>query len=210
MNQHRALLAAATAICVVCASVPAWAQGCELKIGSMGPMSGGAAQWGLAMDAAANLAAAEANAEGGLKVGDKKCHVTVVAYDSKYTADGAAAGANALTAEGIRTALYFGLACGRELRAVVDGRRTREQALARYGAFSDSHERKYRWLLNVQRAVGQITPSRAMTAIVRAFESRHLTSWVFGHYLAIAPPSFVGTGPASASPSSRLAVATAR
>ncbi|MGA3399813.1 MAG: ABC transporter substrate-binding protein [Acetobacteraceae bacterium] len=101
MNQHRALLAAATAICVVCASVPAWAQGCELKIGSMGPMSGGAAQWGLAMDAAANLAAAEANAEGGLKVGDKKCHVTVVAYDSKYTADGAAAGANALAAEGI-------------------------------------------------------------------------------------------------------------
>ena len=34
-----------------------------------------------------------------------------------------------LTAEGIRTALYFGLACGRELRAVVEGRRTREQAL---------------------------------------------------------------------------------
>ncbi len=27
-----------------------------------------------------------------------------------------------LTAEGIRTALYFGLACGRELRAVVEGR----------------------------------------------------------------------------------------
>ncbi len=101
MNNHRALLVAATAICVVCASVPAWAQGCELKIGSMGPMSGGAAQWGLAMDAAANLAAAEVNAEGGLKVGDKKCHVTVVAYDSKYTADGAAAGANALAAEGI-------------------------------------------------------------------------------------------------------------
>ncbi len=111
-----------------------------------------------------------------------------------------------LTAEGIRTALYFGLACGRELRAVLDGRRTREQALARYGAFSDSHERKYRWLLNVQRAVGQITPSRAMTAIVRGFESRRLSSWVFGHYLAIAPPSFVGEGPGSASPS-RLAVA---
>jgi menaquinone-9 beta-reductase len=96
-----------------------------------------------------------------------------------------------LTAEGIRTALYFGLACGRELRAVLDGRRTREQALARYSAFSASHARKYRWLLNVQRAVGQITPSRAMTAIVRAFESRRLAGWVFGHYLAIAPPSFV-------------------
>jgi flavin-dependent dehydrogenase len=97
-------------------------------------------------------------------------------------------------AEGIRTALYFGLACGRELLAVLDGRRTREQALARYDAFSRSHARKYRWLLNVQRAVGQITPSRAMTALVRAFESRRLSSWVFGHYLAIAPPSFVDAG----------------
>jgi flavin-dependent dehydrogenase len=115
-----------------------------------------------------------------------------------------------LTAEGIRTALYFGLACGRELRAAVEGRSTRGQALARYGAFSDSHERKYRWLLNVQRAVGQITPSRTMTQIVRAFESRRLTTWVFGRYLAIAPPSFVGARPGSASPSSRLAVTAAR
>ena len=53
------------------------------------------------MDGAARMAAAEVNAEGGLKVGDKKCHVTVVAYDSKYTAEGAAAGSNALAAQGI-------------------------------------------------------------------------------------------------------------
>ena len=102
-----------------------------------------------------------------------------------------------LTAEGIRTALYFGLACGRELRAVIGGQRTREQALERYGAFSDAHARKYRWMLNVQRAIGQITPSRAVTAIVRAFESRRLCHWVFDHYLAIAPPSFVGKDGAS-------------
>ena len=101
MKIYRTLLAAATVVCVAGATASAWAQDCELKIGSMGPMSGGAAQWGLAMDAAANLAAAEVNTEGGLKVGDKKCHVTVVAYDSKYTADGAAAGANALAAQGI-------------------------------------------------------------------------------------------------------------
>ena len=101
MKIYRTLLAAAAAVCVAGATASAWAQDCELKIGSMGPMSGGAAQWGLAMDAAANLAAAEVNTEGGLKVGDKKCHVTVVAYDSKYTADGAAAGANALAAQGI-------------------------------------------------------------------------------------------------------------
>src|SRR5947209_7065074 len=41
-----------------------------------------------------------------------------------------------LTAEGIRTALYFGLACGRELRAVADSRLAPEQALRRYAAFS--------------------------------------------------------------------------
>jgi flavin-dependent dehydrogenase len=101
-----------------------------------------------------------------------------------------------LTAEGIRTALYFGLACGRELRAVLDGRRTRGQALARYAAFSDSHERKYRWMLNVQRAIGQMTPSRAVTAIVRGFENRRVADWTFGRYLAIAPPSFVDLGSA--------------
>ena len=47
------------------------------------------------------MAAAEVNAEGGLKLGGKACKVTVVSYDSKYTADGAAAGSNALAAEGI-------------------------------------------------------------------------------------------------------------
>jgi len=97
-----------------------------------------------------------------------------------------------LTAEGIRTAIYFGLACGRDLRAVIEGRITREQALARYGAFSDAHERKFRWLLAVQRMIGQITPSRAATAVTRAFESRHVSHWAFEHYLAIAPPTFVG------------------
>lgn len=115
-----------------------------------------------------------------------------------------------LTAEGIRTALYFGLACGRELRAVVKGERTREQALSRYGAFSDSHERKYRWMLNVQRAIGQITPSRAATAIVRGFESRRVTAWAFNHYLDIAPPSFVRAGSQRSTPIGRPIMATAR
>jgi flavin-dependent dehydrogenase len=104
-----------------------------------------------------------------------------------------------LTAEGIRTAIYFGLACGRELRAVIEEGQSRAQALSRYGAFSDSHERKFRWLLYVQRAIGQITPSRAATAVTGAFESRRLSHWAFNHYLAIAPPSFVGAGPGALS-----------
>jgi flavin-dependent dehydrogenase len=111
-----------------------------------------------------------------------------------------------LTAEGIRTALYFGLACGRELRAVLDGRSTRELALARYGAFSDSHARKYSWLLGMQRAIGQITPSRATTAVVRSMESRRIAAWTFSHYLDIAPPSFVRSGSArTAGPAQQLA-----
>ena len=106
------------------------------------------------------------------------------------------------------TALYFGLACGRELRAVLDGRSTRAQALARYGAFSSAHARKFRWLLAAQRAVGAITPSRALTTIVGTLESRRLAGWVFDQYLAIAPPSFVDGG-AQRAPSRVRRLATA-
>jgi flavin-dependent dehydrogenase len=103
-----------------------------------------------------------------------------------------------LTAEGIRTALYFGLACGREVRAVLDERRTRQRALARYSAFSDSHARAYRWLLSAQRVAGQLTPSRALTAAVRCVEDRRVARWIFERYLAIAPSSFVGERPTAA------------
>ncbi len=83
-------------------AVAAQAQDCTVKVGAMGPMSGGAAQWGLAMAGAAELAAAEVNAAGGVTINGKKCKIAVVSYDSKYTADGAAAGANALASEGIK------------------------------------------------------------------------------------------------------------
>jgi flavin-dependent dehydrogenase len=117
-----------------------------------------------------------------------------------------------LTAEGIRTALYFGLACARELRAVGEGLITREQALARYGAFSDAHARKYAWLLRAQRTVGQLTPTRVPTLLSHALESRRFAHWAFTHYLDIAPPSFAGErppGPRQTSPVRRTAVAAA-
>jgi digeranylgeranylglycerophospholipid reductase len=113
-----------------------------------------------------------------------------------------------LTAEGIRTALYFGLACGRELRAVTERRATREEALVRYGAFSAAHARKFRWMLRVQRAVGQLTPTRAVPAMVRALENRGLARWIFNHYLAITPTSFVHP-PASSRARPALAAAAA-
>jgi menaquinone-9 beta-reductase len=111
-----------------------------------------------------------------------------------------------LTAEGIRTALYFGLACARELRAVHEGRSTRAEALARYGAFSNAHARKYRWLLAVQRAIGRLTPTPAPTVLSRALESRRLAAWAFNHYLAIAPPSFAAARPSRATSARQVAV----
>src|SRR5207244_13059931 len=72
-----------------------------------------------------------------------------------------------LTAEGIRTAFYFGLACGRELRAVVEGRSTRAAALAQYGAFSAAHRWKFESLLFVQRLVPRVPP-RLLRAATRA------------------------------------------
>ena len=72
------------------------------------------------------------------------------------------------TAEGIRTALYFGLACGRELRLVLEGRQTREQALTRYADFCEEHRWAFTWLLRVQRWVGRLNPYPAMTSALRA------------------------------------------
>jgi menaquinone-9 beta-reductase len=98
------------------------------------------------------------------------------------------------TAEGIRTALYFGLACGRELRAVVEGRQDRAQALARYAAFCDRHLRPFRWLLRVQSLVSRVNPTPLMTPALRAMDHQRFLDWSFGHYLRIAPPGYALEG----------------
>jgi flavin-dependent dehydrogenase len=98
-----------------------------------------------------------------------------------------------LTAEGIRTALYFGLACGRELRHVVEGRQSRAEALARYHQFSAAHARPFDWMLRVQRLVPRIAP-RLLAPALRGMGAKRFVDWSFGHYLDIAHPSFVGTG----------------
>ena len=94
-----------------------------------------------------------------------------------------------LTAEGIRTALYFGIACGRELADVVTGRQNAEQALRRYHAFSASHARPFRWMLRMQRLIPRVAP-RVLAASLRAIERKRFIDWAFGHYLAVAHPDF--------------------
>jgi menaquinone-9 beta-reductase len=102
-----------------------------------------------------------------------------------------------LTAEGIRTALYFGIACGREIRAVLDGRRDRESALRRYHAFSASHRAKFAALFGAQQSVRRLH-GRPMDLLVRLFSRPGVSGWTFRHYLSIAPPSFALPAPPAA------------
>jgi menaquinone-9 beta-reductase len=104
-----------------------------------------------------------------------------------------------LTAEGIRTALYFGIALGRELRAVVEGRQSRDEAERGYAAFSDGHEWKFRWMLRAQRIVPRVPP-RILGPLIRLIGARRFVAWSFGHYLRIAPPEFAGPQPPRPSP----------
>ena len=92
-----------------------------------------------------------------------------------------------VTAEGIRPAFYFGVACGRELLAVIEGRSSRDAALTRYAAFNDSHRWKYEWMLRVQKAVPRIPP-RLLAPALRAMSTDRLAGWSFDHYLKICPP----------------------
>lgn len=94
-----------------------------------------------------------------------------------------------LSAEGIRTALYFGIALGQELRAVVEGRSSRERAAAAYAEFSDSHEWKFRWMLRVQKLIPRVPP-RLLGPLIRLLSAKRFVDWSFGHYLEIAPPGY--------------------
>jgi flavin-dependent dehydrogenase len=108
-----------------------------------------------------------------------------------------------LSAEGIRTAFYFGIAAGREIAAVLGGARGREEALERYAAISAGHRWKFALLKRWQDHVWKLRP-RPRDALIGSLRSRRLSEWAFGHYLRIAPPEFalpappVAVAPASA------------
>jgi digeranylgeranylglycerophospholipid reductase len=103
-----------------------------------------------------------------------------------------------LTAEGIRTAFYFGIKLGDELRAVVAGRQDRDAALRSYGEFVEAHEWKFRWLLRAQRLLPRLSP-RVQRAVIRACGRKRFVEWAFGHYLRIAPPEFADPAPTKTS-----------
>jgi menaquinone-9 beta-reductase len=92
-----------------------------------------------------------------------------------------------LSGEGIRTAFHFGRAVGAELRAVLAGDRTREEALARYAAFSAGHAKAFGRALRLQRLIPALPP-RLLTLLLRALSPQPVVDRMFGWYLAQAPP----------------------
>lgn len=100
-----------------------------------------------------------------------------------------------LTAEGIRTALYYGIAVGRELRAVLEGRQSREQAMASYAALHRSHRRGFGILFFFQKLIPKI-PQRLLAPLFRIYRSQPLIDLTFNAYLEIAPPGFAAPAPA--------------
>src|SRR5258708_37676644 len=74
-------------------AIPSYSASAQtLKIGVLATISGAGTAWGIAMQGAAELAAEDVNAKGGLEVGGKKYKIEVVTYDDHYKA------ADALTA----------------------------------------------------------------------------------------------------------------
>jgi len=124
--------------------------------------------------------------------------------DGVFFAGDSAGHCFALSGEGIRTAFYFGIACGRELRAVLEQARSREDALRRYARFSASHRGAYAIALGLQRLIPALPP-RALTLLLRAIGSQGIVDRAFGWYLDQAHPSFALPAGAQERPVTALA-----
>jgi phosphoribosyl-AMP cyclohydrolase/2-polyprenyl-6-methoxyphenol hydroxylase-like FAD-dependent oxidoreductase len=84
-----------------------------------------------------------------------------------------------LSGEGIRTAFYFGIACGRELRAVLAGERTRDAASRPTAAFSRRHARAFAWALALQRAIPALPP-RLLARLLALVGRRRVSERAYG------------------------------
>ena len=113
-----------------------------------------------------------------------------------------------LSGEGIRTAFYFGIACGREVRRVVAGQQGREHALAAYAGFTQRHARAFGIALGLQRLVPALPP-RALTAALRLIGTQAIVDRAFGWYLDQAHPSFALAEPRPGDRDTRPALARA-
>ena len=111
------------------------------------------------------------------------------AEDGVFFAGDSAGHCFPLSGEGIRPAFYFGIACGRELRRVLAGERTREQALRDYARFSRRHRPAFEWAYALQCAIPRIPP-RLLIALLRGVGRERLSRRAYGWYLRRCDPAF--------------------
>ena len=98
-----------------------------------------------------------------------------------------------LSAEGIRGAFYFGIACGRELRRVLDGEATVDEALAAYAAFSAGHRSRFGITYALQRVIPDLPP-RVLAVVIRALSRQRLADAIFNWYLGLLPLTLAADG----------------
>ena len=67
-----------------------------VKIGGIGPLSGGGTAWGLAAQRGMELAIEDLNASGGVKAGGRAYRLELIMYDDQYTGQGGKAAAERL------------------------------------------------------------------------------------------------------------------
>ena len=98
------------------------------------------------------------------------------------------------TAEGIRPALIMGARLGDELRAVVEGRQSTEDARAQYRELHDGMRFDFECLYRVQQSIRHLH-GRCST-LTRFFTRSRVSLWAFGKYLNICHPDLQSTSTA--------------
>ena len=95
-----------------------------------------------------------------------------------------------LSGEGIRTALYFGVACGRELDAVLAGRQDRDDGPAPLRGVPRRPRRAPSAAPCACSASSRRCRPRALDALLRALAPQPLVDRAFGWYLNQAHPAY--------------------
>lgn len=87
----------------------------------------------------------------------------------------------ALTDEGIRPALFFGEACGRIVRRVIDGELTLAAGLAEYAAFVKRRRRFFKIYSAAQFALTRLPPPW-IDQLARLIHHDRVWSWILDKY----------------------------
>ena len=109
------------------------------------------------------------------------------AEDGVFFAGDSAGHCIPLSGEGIRTAFYFGIAAGRELRATLAGDQDARAGAARLRRVLPRPRAAFTYALALQRAIPRLPP-RALTALLAVMGRERPCRRAFDWYLRVAPP----------------------